>query len=356
MRGPSTTPAGGWYPTGRDATVAEWDGAAWTGRRRTDAEAGGVAPRRVRPFAVLGHLWFWLLVAGLVLVGWAGFLGQGASERWWQILSAVGMIAIMSSIVVLFDRVLRFGEIPRLGLVALAGLASGVVAILIAWLVEPVLEPALGVPFAVDLWLSGPVEESAKLALPFVLLVVSRRLFGDPRAGMLMVLMSGAAFGMWEGYGYATSTTGENGLVLAGLIRGLGEVTHPLWTAIAAALIWLAAHRARRIPTLAGFVGWLVAMALHSLHDGIGAFHVSGTQNTIADSGATTLTGAILIAVVLNVVTLISILITMLILRPVARELVPPTAVADNPPRWRPRIRLWGVPRRDRTTPEPAAL
>ena len=31
------------------------------------------------------------------------------------------------------------------------------------------------------------------------------------------------------------------------------------------------------------------------------------------------------------------------------RELVPPTAIAQNPPHWRPRLVLWGVPRATRT-------
>ncbi|WP_440710852.1 PrsW family glutamic-type intramembrane protease [Herbiconiux sp. YIM B11900] len=347
----STTTDGtgaGWYATGRHDLAGEWDGAAWTGRSRAGDPAGAVAPWRVRPFAFLAHPWFWSLVVGLVLVAWAGFLGDGAGSDWWKLVAAAGMLAILSAVILFFDRLLHFGELPRLGLIVVMGLVSGAVANLLAYAIEPVLEPALGVPFAADLWLSGPVEETSKLALPLLLLLVARRVFGDPRAGVLMVLLSSAAFGVWEGFGYVTSATGENGTVLAGLVRGVGEIPHPLWTAIAASLIWLAAHRAGRAVTLAGFVGWLIAVVFHSLHDGIGAARVSGTGNTISQTAVPTIADAIVFAALSNVVTVITIVVALLIVRHVARELVPPAAIATNPPRWRPRLKLWGVPRRAR--------
>jgi hypothetical protein len=255
------------------------------------------------------------------------------------------MLAILSAVILFFDRLLRFGELPRLGLIVGAGLVSGAVADLVAYAIEPVLEPALGVPFAADLWLSGPVEETSKLLLPLLLLVFARRTFGDPRAGVLMVLISGAAFGVWEGFGYVTSATGENGTVLAGLVRGVAEIPHPLWTAIAASLIWLAAHRAGRAVTLAGFVGWLIAVVLHSVHDGIGAARSSGTGNTIGQTAVPSIGDAIVFGALANILTIVTIVVALLILRYVARELVPPTAVVANPPRWRPRLKRWGVPR-----------
>lgn len=342
-----------WSPIGRADVVGEWDGVAWTGRSRVDPVEGAVPHRRVVPFGFVAHLWFWLLIGGVVITAGAGFLGDGASTAWWMILAAVGMIAILSSVVVFFDKTMRFRELRNWKLLLVLGLASGAVANLLAYLIEPILEPALGTPFAVDLWLSGPVEETAKLALPVVLLVTVRRVAGDPRAGVLVVLLSGCAFGVWEGFDYIVTATGQNGTVLAGLSRGIGEIPHPLWTAIAASLIWLAAHRSGRVLTLPGLVGWVIAMLLHSLHDGLGALNQTGTQNTISSRGMATVDAAVVAATAVNAFTLVVIAVSVLILRHVARELVPPTAIAANPPRWRPRLKQWGLPRHGRVANPP---
>ena len=116
---------------------------------------------------------------------------------------------------------------------------------------------------------------------------------------------------------------------------------HPLWTGIAAALIWLAAYRAGRLLTLAGLVGWCMAMALHSLHDGL------FTLVPRKDDGPVAMDGQILAAnaTLTSIVSLVFVALGYLILRHLARELVPPGAVRTNRPHWRPQIKQWGIPR-----------
>lgn len=226
------------------------------------------------------------------------------------------------------------------------GLFSSLLAVGI--LLEGTLEPHLNVPFVVDLWLSGVVEETIKIAVPVLLLIVARERFGDPRVGVLMVLISSAVFGVGEGIQYVASGSGSNNHLLMGLVRPVVEVAHPLWATIAAGAIWLAAHRSGRVITWAGFAGWFVAVALHSIHDGVLGGHVRGTHNHSSDINVS-VTQAVADAVVVNAIGIVLAVVTFLILSQVLREIVPPSAVAKNPPHWRPRLALWGVPRATRT-------
>lgn len=350
------TPApAGWYPTGRKAVTGEWDAVAWTGRRRPDADGATPAPWHVKWFRFFVHPWVWLIVIGAAIVIFAGVIGDhGDKPWWWQAIVLVGFALAMSSMVAVFWPLLRFGELPRLGLTIALGLVSGAVASAVAVAIEGYLEPAVGSPMWVDLWFAGVVEETSKLAVPVLLLLFARRIFGDPRTGVLLVLLSGVVFGVWEGYTYLMNATGAHETLVMALVRPFGELTHATWPAAAAALIWLAAHRAGRFLTLAGFVGWLIAMAQHSLHDGLLARGAVTTHNT-AGAENMTLEQAVSAAVILNLVALIWFLIAFAIVRVFARELVPPTAIAHNPPRWRPRLHWWGVPHRKRAASSDAA-
>lgn len=338
-------PPAGSYPTGIRTVVGEWDASAWTGRGKVDAEAGSVPAWKVRPFAFLAHVWFWMLVVGVVLVQTAGSIGSDVDTKWWLILAGVGIVLVMSAIVLFFQRLMRFHELPNFWTVVLMGVVSAVVANGVAVGLEAYLEPAIGMPFALDLWLAGVVEESAKLLVPFLLLVWAPRRFGDPRAGLLMVLISSAGFGVWEAISYLKGSDNPYVIVANGVDRSTGEIPHALWAGFAACLIWLAAHRLGRAFTTVGLVGWLIAAAQHSIHDGILSIGVVGTRNTShADFTADDAGRLIILGGVYN---LVWIVIGFFLLRYVARELVPPTAIAHNPPRWRPRLRGWGVSRRE---------
>ena len=136
-----------------------------------------------------------------------------------------------------------------------------------------------------------------------------------------------------------------------GIVRTPAEMGHPLWTGIAAALIWLAAFRAGRLRTLAGLVGWCVAMALHSFHDGV--FTLAPGK----DRGPVVMDEQLLVADAFwsSLISLAFLVLGYLILRHLARELVPPGAVRTNRPHWRPQIKQWGVPRNREAARNPDA-
>lgn len=343
------TPAAGWYPFGRTGRTGEWDAITWTARTAADDRVAAPPRWHHRPFAFLGHLWFWLLVGGAVVVGVAGALGNGSPGLGpWRWLALPGMAAVMASMVVIFRRHLRFDELPHLRTTIGLGLLAGLVGVAVAEVVEPYLEPALGIPFAADLWLSGVVEETGKLLLPFLLLAFWRARFGDPRTGVLLVLISGAVFGVAEAFTYITGATGHDSALVMSLLRPVAELTHPIWSATAAALIWLGAYRAKRLLTLTGLVGWLIAAAQHSLHDGLGSFNQHGTHNTTNAADYATAADVWRTVVLADVMAVLFLVIAYLILRHMLREIVPPGTVAVSAPHWRPRLRPWGVPKHER--------
>lgn len=333
------TTARGWFPIGPAGEVAAWDGAAWTGERRADP-AVSLVPAPHRP--ARERAWILLLLAGLVVTAAGGFLGRGGGPAY-LVLVLPGLLLTGAAVVELFRPRLQFQTLPRPVLLLVVGLGSGVVALLIASTIEGRLWPALGFSFGVDLWLSGVVEETCKLLVPVVLWIAAGGLFRDPRTGMLLALLSGTAFGVGEGILYIGNADGDLRLLMA-LGRPLAEAGHPIWTAIAAALIWLAAHRAGRLVTVAGAVGWLIAAGSHSLHDGLG----SAGAGRSTDAPKVTVSGLSQVltdAALENLLSAAWLVFGYLVLRHVARELTPPSAIAGNPVRWRPRVKLWGLPR-----------
>lgn len=171
-----------------------------------------------------------------------------------------------------------------------------------------------------------------------------RRVVGDPRVGVLLALGSGAGFGWLEAIGYTFSASGANSTVVLAWIRPVTELPHATWTATAAVLIWLGAYRRRRLLTWIGLIGWLVAAVSHSLHDGILAVlgHPAGTHNTARHIELSS-TGWVVAAVVLMSSAMLAFfVVSVWVLHFFLREVVPPDAVADSPPRWHPRLHPWG--------------
>lgn len=333
----------GWYPFGKPGVAGRWDGMSWTGEHTADASVPQPPRWNRRPWRFLTHRWFWLVVVGLAFVILCGIIGNNGQSRWWVWPAGIGVAVVMLGVISLFQPHLRFTELDRLGLTIGAGVVSGAVAIAAATALEGVLEPRLNMPFAVDLWLSGPIEETCKIAIPLILLIWARPIFGDPRRGVLLVLISGAVFGVGESVEYMGGGHGTNSHLLQAVTRPLTEIGHPLWATIAASAIWLGAHRSGRLITRIGVVGWLVAAGLHSLHDGIGSFGQHGSQNTVTDQDVS-MAEVVREGIALNVFSIGVAVISFLILRHFLRELVPPTAVAANSPHWRPQLKWWGVP------------
>lgn len=340
-----TTP--GWYPFGRPGSVAEWDGHAWTSQSRPDESVAEPAKRKHHPFRFLGHRWFWAVAVGNLIVIGGGLLMVATDSKplTWAVV-VVGMIVFGAGVVLLVDRREAFGQLTTLRPLLLWGIVSGLVAFALAVLIENRLEPDLGLPTEARLWLAGPVEETLKLAIPFLLLVFGGSRFKDPRAGLLLVILSGVVLGGMEAAQYTAQSDLKWTPLLMGIIRPGTELIHPLLTGFAAGVIWLAAWRARRPVTAVGVGAWVLAMAIHSLHDGLMGRNVN--TSTLKPPTMESAGEAVAVSVVVLVPTVVLAVLFFLLLRHAARELVPPDVIGVNAPHWRPQLKRWGVPRADR--------
>lgn len=338
----------GWYPYGVAAQQAQWDGRVWTSQVRPDPTVAAPPPWHRNPLRFLGHLWFWVFLgfwAATALLGLAVNSINHSGLAWAAVFALLVFGACFGFTLIYWPH-MQFRQLPDLRNVLVWGLVSGVVAITVAISIEGYLEPDLKVPFAADLWLSGVIEETSKLLVPVLLWIFAKGIFRDPRVGFLLVLVSGSVFGGVEGAQYILGT-GENAAPAMALGRPIAEVTHPIWTSIAATMIWFAAARLGRLVTWVGFVGWAMAAGLHSMHDGLGSFSQSGSKNTIASGldfatvGDALREGAGLVAI-----SVVFLIMSFYVLKYfAARELVPPTAIETNPPHWRPRMVHWAMPK-----------
>lgn len=286
----------------------------------------------------LRHKWFWLVVAGQLLVLLASYVAVGQDSRTVAWLTLPAYILFMMGAVLIFDRHVRWGDLPEFGKVLGAGLLSGFAAFVVARILEGGIEPRV-VPFSAELWLAGPVEETSKLLLPVLLLAFGGTVFKDPRAGLLMVLTSAAFFGVAEGVFYSTSAA-RWGIFAEGFTRPVSEMGHPFMTGIAASVIWLAAWRANRVITRAGLLAWVAVMVLHSVHDGLGSFqrdpqNIMNNATMDGDFWFQTLAGGAFAT--------LWVIVMFLLARHTARELPPPAALPQNSSHWRPQQKSWGV-------------
>lgn len=339
--------ASGWYPYGEAGRIAEWDGHAWTGATRDDAEVTEPAPPKRHLFAFLTHPWFSLLVLGSSVVLLGAVLGHEvrADHWWWLLVVGVGMAVALFGFVLIWEPHLRFTALGDVPATITAGVVSGAVGVGLAYVIETGLHSRFGVGGGTELWLAGVIEESCKLLIPVVLWVVFGTRFRDPRTGFLLGAVSGATFGVAEGVEYV-SRDGVNAHLVMAVIRPLAEVGHPLWTGFGAALIWFAAYRAGRLITFAGFVGWVLAMAAHSVHDGLLALPGRHESDVTNFDTAESIVESVVVS---NVISVFWIVVGLLMCRHILRETVPPSAIATNPAHWRPRLVQWGIPKHHRT-------
>lgn len=339
-----SAPTAGTYPFGAPEVVATWDGHAWDGHAEDDSEdhtdQAEVPTWQRRPLPFLSKRWFWLMVLGALLVFLPAWLASGTDSKPLAVTSVVGFAVFMSGSVLIVGQHVRFHQLAAARSLVGWGIAAGVVGFAIANVLESVVEPRV-TSFGVELWLAGPVEETAKLLVPVALLAFGGARFKDPRAGLLLGLISGAVFGVLEGVLYVAGNASGYGIAYYGLVRPTAELMHPWLTGFAAAVIWLAAWRAGRTVTAAGVIAWLAAIALHSLHDGIATIGTTASPAVLSFSELTPSLWAE--AAALNGYNILWAVILFLICRHAARELVPPDAIADNPPHWRPQLKQWGV-------------
>jgi hypothetical protein len=327
---PLAHPAAGDYPTGFAGFARAWDGAAWAGPALTSPDAPDLRPKH--PFlGVFTRASLWSAVVGILLGAVCTRIGAALDSTIWLLLA--GFFACggpLLAIVLAARRRLRIGSL-RTPIATVLGIVSGLLATGIALVLE---SPTASVSLEAGYALAGPVEEFAKLLVPFLLLLVGPRVFRDPRIGVWTVIVSGAVFGVIEGIEYVgqlqlrataittlpftddSATVYDDSLLLL-LSRPWVELGHVVWTTGAGVLIWLTAHRIGRRWTLLGLVGYLIAAAIHSFNDAV----LSGLGIWGGPAGATLL-----------IVTYI------FWYRRSVRGLVPPDAIGTVPGRWRPTL------------------
>jgi RsiW-degrading membrane proteinase PrsW (M82 family) len=163
------------------------------------------------------------------------------------------------------------------GAIAAVAFLSGVIGVVTAGLLEYDTLRDLGVLPIVAV---GLIEESAKLIVPAILLVVLRR-YRRPADGLLVGVAAGAGFAALETMGYAfvtlISSQGSIGAVDSILLlRGLlSPAAHMAWTGLTATALWHAADRDWKPGPVLSFVAvFAVAVALHATWDSAGTIPV----------------------------------------------------------------------------------
>jgi RsiW-degrading membrane proteinase PrsW (M82 family) len=119
----------------------------------------------------------------------------------------------------------------------------------------------------------GFIEETAKLIVPVIVLIVTWRRRGGPADGLMVGLASGMGFAVLETMGYAFVALVRSGgdlgaveqtLLLRGLLSPAG---HTAWTGLICAAIWQVAARPSGRSVLALLVTYLAVVVLHAAWD-----------------------------------------------------------------------------------------
>lgn len=294
-----------------------WDGDVWTDDRRP------ATPEETLP-AYRRRVWHFLRTPGwaltlvflvstgvcLALVAQDPHATRPSGVTWLlPPLALLASVSMMVGVGVFFDRRLAASRLPQVRAAVAWGVLSGAVAVGVALLFEvglPALFHADGDAHGWSL-IAGPAEESAKLAIPVVLWFTGR--FRLPRQGFVLVVTSAATFGMLEAARYGLSPDdfqpGRTG----------GEILHVVFTGFVAAVAWQAAWKGRTWFTAAGMAAVVAAMALHSAND----YLVLGKFGVLSSLATPT-----------------AVVVSYLLLKHSARQMVPPDRVATVSPRWRP--------------------
>ena len=335
---PGVSDPPGWYCFSIQPRLAEWDGVAWTGTDHA-AMAGPILPGPPTAFAFVGQPWFRWMLIGQVLCILPAILSGSTGSAWWSCISIVGYVAFMGGAVLLVGRFLELDQLEGRRALTWIGIASGVVAFGAGFGTEVLSNSRFGL--STTLWLTGPIEEGGKLLVPFLLLAFGAPRFKVPRVGLYLVLVCAATVGVIEGVEYEVRPAFPWAHLEMALVRPSAELLHVFVTGFAAAIIWLAAWRRKRAVTVAGAVAFLIAVGIHSLHDGIiTLFHVdprpfnstlAQTVHDAIDKGVPEAAYALVVAALLY-----------LLARHATRELTAPGDIATCPPPWRPQIKSWG--------------
>lgn len=255
------------------------------------------------------------------------------------LVSLPGFVAALTGAVLLLSRHLYPPSQAPYFVVLWWGIMAGTAAFVISLLVELAVDLSVDSPAVLLGLQAGLIEETSKLLFPVLMLRLGTSQFGSPRLGVLLVAATGATFGAAEATLYLANASAEELWTLAP--RTLGEMSHVLWTATAAAVVWLAAWRRKKVITLAGLIGWGLAVAMHACND---AVFVQLSRVGTEGSGFTTFDLMAQLAIVGGWIALIGLVVVVwfLLSRIAIRELVPPSLIEVSSRGWRPRLRSWG--------------
>ena len=226
-----------------------------------------------------------LLVFGIELAE-AKASGRSAAPFWIALPLALAPVPLLVSVVLFIDRLepeprinLVFGFLWGAGIAALAAIVINTAGL------EYITQPALGASAGqyVSATAGAPVVEETLKGLFLVWLLRWRRQELDgPTDGIVYAAMVGLGFAMTENIGYyinAQVNPIHGGTQLLGytfVLRGvLSPFLHPIFTSmtgIGAAYAASHRHRGWALP-----LGWLAAMSLHAMWNGLSIFGLAGT-------------------------------------------------------------------------------
>lgn len=216
------------------------------------------------------HRWLWLAilvggVAAYVVV--LRVMVRTENLNFFPSLLLIGSITVPASVL---EFAVGGGRVPRVsgGLVTTVAVVGGLVGTVTAGLLEYDALHDLG---AAPMLLVGAIEETAKLVVPAVVLVVTRP--RDPRPGVVLGVASGMGFAVLEtmGYGFQALLSAQSIAAVDDtlLLRALlAPACHIAWTGASVAMLWRIPGARRRGRAVGAFVATLVgAVVLHATWD-----------------------------------------------------------------------------------------
>jgi hypothetical protein len=308
---------------GHDGAVVDrgWDGDVWTDETRPLPDQGPFPKYHRHAFGFLRTPGWKCLLVFLLATGAGAALWLTDRHAAWvsgiqiplPLLSGIGAVATMAALLLFLNRRIGFDRIPAGTRRSIYkwGLSSAVIGFALAYGIEFAVPRIFGESVRHDPgWsvLAGPAEETGKLLVPVILWTRGR--FRVPREGYLLVLVSAACVGVFEGFEYGLNPDDWQPA------RPFFEIMHPLLTGFVAAVAWRAAWHRDSIFTGAAIGAWFIAMAAHSTNDVV-----------VLDHDAKSL---------LSYITVFTVILMYLLQKHVARQMVPPDKVPEVSPRWRP--------------------
>ncbi|GAA1846534.1 PrsW family intramembrane metalloprotease [Microlunatus capsulatus] len=236
----------------------------------TTASLPAPSPAAPRPGRLRRLGWLWVLLAGaLAYLLVLRTLVATENLNFVPSLILLGSIVVPASVLVFAASSGRQVLVPP-GLIALVAVLGGVVGTVAAGTLEYDALHRLG---ALPMIMVGLIEESAKLVVPLVVLLVTR--YRDPRAGVIVGVASGMGFATLETMGYGFNALLRSGSLVSVeqtlLLRALlSPAGHVAWTGLTVAALWAVASDPRKGRAVARLVGvFVAAVLLHAAWDGL---------------------------------------------------------------------------------------